>query len=216
MKKRISCIFLACAILLSLSGIHIGIAVETDVALDKNTVTIAVNETCTLTLSFVPEDATNKKVTWSSSDKSVATVSNGKVKGIKPGTAVITVTSEDSKRTASCNVTVVHIALTGIAFTEEKQRQSVEIGKKITLKPDIAPQNASNKKINWTSADPSIATVTDKGVVQGIKAGVVTVTAEAEEGKKTAACEVTVFFTSVEKISLNEEYTVDVGKTRKI
>ena len=79
----------------------------TGVALDKTKLTLAVGGSGTLTATVSPENATNKGVKWASSNTSVATVdANGKVKGVKPGTATITVTTDDGGYTATCKVTV--------------------------------------------------------------------------------------------------------------
>ena len=78
----------------------------TGIALDKETASIGTGETLTLTPIFSPETATNKNVTWSSSDKTVATVENGIVTPLKKGTTTITVTTEDGGFSASCVVTV--------------------------------------------------------------------------------------------------------------
>ena len=78
----------------------------TDVTLDKTTATLDVDETVTLTATVAPSNATNKDVTWTSSNPAVATVVNGVVTAKAAGTAVITVTTEDGGKTASCTVTV--------------------------------------------------------------------------------------------------------------
>lgn len=78
----------------------------TGIALDKVTASIGTGESLTLTPIFSPETATNKNVTWSSSDKTVATVENGIVTPLKKGTTTITVTTEDGGFSASCLVTV--------------------------------------------------------------------------------------------------------------
>ena len=84
----------------------VGIGV-TGVSLDKTTATIAVGENATLTAAVAPESATNKSVTWASSNTSVATVSGGTVTGVAPGKATITVTTADGSKTATCEVTVL-------------------------------------------------------------------------------------------------------------
>jgi len=76
------------------------------IALDK-TLTVFVGETATLTVTFIPNSATNKKISWESSDPTIATVENGKVSGIAFGEAKITATSQDGGRTAYCMVTVI-------------------------------------------------------------------------------------------------------------
>ncbi len=78
----------------------------TGIALDRETASIGTGETLTLTPIFSPETATNKNVTWSSSDRTVATVENSIVTPLKKGTTTITVTTEDGGFSASCLVTV--------------------------------------------------------------------------------------------------------------
>lgn len=78
----------------------------TGVSLDKTSATIKIGSTTTLKATVTPDDATNKEVTWSSSDATVAAVTNGTVSGLKEGTATITVTTKDGGFTAQCTVTV--------------------------------------------------------------------------------------------------------------
>ena len=84
-----------------------------EVSLDKNSLELNVGASATLTATISPNNATNKNVTWESSDSSVATVANGKVTGVKGGTATITVKTEDGEKTATCNVTVKSSGSTG-------------------------------------------------------------------------------------------------------
>jgi uncharacterized protein YjdB len=79
----------------------------TGVTLNKSTLALVAGSSATLAATITPEDATNKSVTWSSSDTSIATVSDGKVTAVKAGTATITVTTTDGSKTATCAVTVV-------------------------------------------------------------------------------------------------------------
>ena len=76
------------------------------VALDKTSASVKQGKHITLTATVAPENATNKNVTWSSSDTSVATVNNGVVTGVATGDATITVTTKDGSHKASCTVTV--------------------------------------------------------------------------------------------------------------
>ena len=72
-----------------------------------NSFNVLLGETATLTVTYIPENATNKKVSWESSDTNIATVENGKVTGIEIGIAKITATSQDGGRTATCIVYVI-------------------------------------------------------------------------------------------------------------
>ena len=78
----------------------------TGVSLDKTSAELEVGGTLTLTKTIEPANATNQNVTWMSDKKDVATVENGTVKAVAAGTAVITVTTEDGGKTATCTVTV--------------------------------------------------------------------------------------------------------------
>lgn len=94
---------------LNLDYIEVFLSVSvTGVSLSEETLTLAVNgSNATLTATVAPEDAINNKVSWSSSDESVAIVSaNGEVTPLKAGTATITVTTEDGNKQATCIVTV--------------------------------------------------------------------------------------------------------------
>lgn len=76
------------------------------VALDITTLTLAVDQSATINATVAPSNATDKSVSWKSSDTSVATVNNGKITGVSAGNATITVTTNDGKKTATCTVTV--------------------------------------------------------------------------------------------------------------
>ena len=164
----------------------------TGVTLNKSTLSIQVGGSETLTATVAPKDASNKKVTWKSSNEAVATVANGKVTAVKAGEATITVTTEDGGKTASCKVTVKDavVAVTGV--TLNKSDLSLETGASETLTATVAPADATNKKVTWKSSDAAVATVDANGKVTGVKAGEATITVTTEDGGKTASCRVTV------------------------
>ncbi|BCN31970.1 GH25 family lysozyme [Anaeromicropila herbilytica] len=85
------------------------------VSLNKTSNTLALGETYTLKASITPQNATNKSVTWKSSDKTVATVSSkGKITAVATGSAIIYVTTDDGEKTATCKVTVKNAEIKGI------------------------------------------------------------------------------------------------------
>jgi uncharacterized protein YjdB/Leucine-rich repeat (LRR) protein len=146
------------------------------------------NKTATLTATVTPTDATNKAVTWTSSDKTVATVSSaGVVTAKKVGTATITCKAKDgSGITKTCTVKVVQ-PVTGITL-KSTTTTSVFTGKTITIKATVSPAKPYNSKVTWSSSDTKIATVTTAGVVKGIAKGTATITCTAADGsgvKKT-------------------------------
>jgi len=166
----------------------------TGISLNKTSLSINVNDMFTLTATITPSNATNKKIDWSSDNPSVATVdSNGKIKGIKAGTANITAKSNNGKP-ATCKVTVKtsEVAVTGISLSATNK--TVDISEIVTLSATITPSNATNKKVIWSSSDPSIATVNSNGTVIGLKANLpVKITAKTNNNK-SATCTVTFVF----------------------
>jgi len=158
------------------------------ISLDKEEATINEGETVTLTATITPDNATNKNITWSTSDENVATVKDGVVTGVNVGTATITVTTEDGEYTATCTITVKAV-VTGVKLDRETLK--VMVGQKGNLTATVLPEKASNKNITWSTSDETIATVVD-GVVTGVKVGTVTITVKTEDGGKTATCTVTV------------------------
>ena len=127
-------------------------------------------------------------LTWSSSDNSVATVNkDGVVTGVKNGTTVITVVTENKKVT-SASVTVqtspVSISISPSSATIDLSAEN----KSVQLKATISPNTTNIKdKITWTSTNNNIATVDSNGLVRGYANGTVTITATTANGKSTKA-----------------------------
>ncbi len=184
------------------------------VKLDATYLTLQAGKYKTLTAKISPSSASNTKVKWKSSDKKVAEVSSkGVVKAIGAGTATITATSADGNAKATCKVTVTQPA-TGIKLN--KKKDTVAIGKKLTLKATVLPSNATNKKVTWISENTDRATVSSKGVVKGIAQGYVTITAKTADGKYSASCKVLVA-KGVTGIKLDKtSITMNVGKSTTI
>ena len=169
----------------------------TSVTLNKTTASLKAGETVTLTATVKPDDATDRTVTWSTSDASVATVSDGVVTAKKVGSATITAKAGD--KTATCTVTVVATPVTSV--TLDRTSASLKAGETVTLSATVKPDDATDKTVTWTTSDASIATVSD-GVVIAKKVGSATITAKA--GDKTATCTVTVVATPVTSVTLNK------------
>ena len=184
----------------------ITVPVETEsISLDKTELSIAIGETATLTATITPADATDKTITWTSSNPDIASVENGTVKALKAGTT--TITAECSGKKAECKVTVT-VPVTGISL--DKTELTIEVGKTATLTATITPVDATDKTITWTSSNATVATV-NEGIITAIKGGTAIITAECS-GQK-AECKVTVTV-PVSGISLDKtELTIEVGKT---
>jgi len=181
----------------------------TGVSVDLDEVTLRAGQTTKLTATVSPSNATNKSVTWKSSNTAVATVSNGTVTAKAGGTATITCTTADGGYTASCMVTVT-TSVNGISLSPTAL--TLEWGKTSSLTATISPTNATNKTVHWSTSNSSVATV-DNGVVKGVSAGTATITAMAEDGGYKATCAVTVKV-SPTGVKLNaSSTTLNVGNT---
>ena len=190
----------------------------TSVTLDQSQLTITEGDTAALHAEVKPSDASNPAVSWSSSDESVVTVDNGGVvTAIAPGSASIHVTAADGGGAyADCAVTVRAKAIPVTGVRLDKNELTIVKGAFETITATVEPSNATNKTIQWTSSDPSIAEVDENGKVTGKSAGTTFVIAEAEDGRIANSCEVTVIVpVSGVKLSV-AAVTLDVGKTQKL
>ena len=161
------------------------------VSLDKTSLELTEGGTARLTATILPDNATNKNVTWSTSDASIATVTDGVVTAVAPGTATITVTTEDGGKTATCAVTVAAATVPVTGVTLNKTSTSLYVGETAQLTATVLPDNATNKNVTWSTSDPSVATV-ENGTVTAVGRGTATITVTTEDGTKTATCTVTV------------------------
>ena len=162
------------------------------VSLDKTTLGLTEGETARLTATVEPSNATNKSVTWSSDNESVATVTNGVVTAVGAGTATITVTTVDQSKTATCEVTVTAATVPVTGVTLNKTSTSLYVGDTETLTATAEPSDATNKNVTWSSDDTSVATVDASGLVTAVAPGTAVITVTTADGGKTATCTVTV------------------------
>ena len=158
------------------------------ITLNKSSVTLnkgAKNRTFQLKKAIKNKNATYKGVSWYSSNKNVATVnSNGKVTIKHRGKVVITVKAKDgSNKSAKCKFTVKQL-VTKLSYNNKKQVKEVYKNKTIKFAVTVVPSNANNKGLTYSSSNKKVATVNSKGVVKGIKAGTVTITAKAKDGSR--------------------------------
>ncbi len=191
----------------------------TKVTLNKTKTTITVGSEEKLTATITPSSLKNSPLTWTSSDTSIVTVNNGKIKGVKVGTATITVESNNGKK-ATCTVTVIKkdTTIPVSKITLNKLALKMGIGAEEKLIAYINPSNATNQHLTWTSSDPSVVSVTGDGAVKALKAGRSTITVKSNNGK-TAICNILVEEDRipVTSITLNKDVTtLKVGETEKI
>ena len=182
---------------------------ESELMVEKGTKTI-------LASTIAPIDATNKGVTWVSSNPEVAIVEGGLIKALNVGTTTITVTTDDGGYVATCEVTVV-IHAVGIELNEVKL--TLEADQTAALVATVLPADASNQAVTWSSDNESVATVSANGLVTGISPGQAIITVISDDGTKKAICIVTVFAKTipVTGVTLSDATaTLAVGGTKTL
>ena len=184
------------------------------ITLSPTTLSMVEGESRTLTATISPANATDKTVTWASSDEKVATVVDGIVTAKSAGATSITATTQDNK-VAICTVTVSASIIPVSGVTLNESTLTIEDNAKSTLVATVWPANATNKKVIWTTSNAGVASVSN-GEISAHLPGTVTITATTEDGNKTATCTVTVVV-SIADIMLNKDkMTLTVGNTEKL
>ena len=164
------------------------------ITLNNSTLSLTTGQNFTLQAMLSPSNATNKEVTWESSDAGVAAVSkDGVVTAKKAGKATIVAKAADeSGKYASCVVTVTEVKKEVTGVTLNKSSLNLGIGGSEVLSATVLPADAANKQVTWLSSTPSVATVSQSGVVTGVKEGTTQISVITADGSKTAICSVTV------------------------
>ncbi len=189
----------------------------TGVTLDKTTGILNVGESETLVATVTPDNTTeDKTVTWTSSDPAVATVANGVVNAVAPGTATITATAADVSATYTVEVKQ---PLTGIALNATSE--NLLKGQEFDLKVSYVPVNATDKvAITWESSDETVATV-ENGKVKALKEGTAIITATAKvdgtNREYTATCEINVEEIKLDSIALDtKDFDLFLGDSKQL
>lgn len=175
----------------------------------EQTLTLKVNETATLVATVLPDNATDKTIEWTSFDNDVVEVARGRLLAHKAGDAVITATAKDGQG-AKATVTVkVIVEAESVEVSGEKH---VAINGTVTLAATVAPENATDKTVTWTTDNDKIATVDKNGVLTGVAEGKVVVTATTANGK---SANISVYVTKVAIDGTQDEVynTVDAFAT---
>ena len=202
-----------CTVTVSENIVHVESVQFVDKILSLN-----VGETKELEIEILPENATDKSVSYSSSDETVASIENNTVTALKEGTIVITVTTIDGGLTDSCALTVIKPIIQVESVTLNQNTLDLEVGSEsVILTATVLPENATDKTVTWASDNESVATV-ENGVVTVISPGLAVITASAGD-IVSEPCIVTVTepVIHVESITLNEsEMNLTVGEEPSI
>lgn len=174
------------------------------IILSQESVSLKVGEEVEITATILPEDATDKNIVWASDDSSVAIVDeNGKITAISVGTTTITAYCGDVK--ADCLVYVIATPVESISLNKYDVQLTVE--EQVQLCATILPDNASNKVLNWSSNDESIAIVDSEGMITAVGIGETYILASSTDGSGAKAeCHITVKAILIESITLSPYY----------
>ena len=182
------------------------------ITLSAKDLTLYEGETGQLSATVKPDEATDKRVTWASGDKNIATVDqNGLVTAKKAGTTTITCAAQDKSGVkAACTVTVKPRLVESITLNVHDAE--IFVGERLQLSAVVKPDNAANTGVTYT-ANASVASVSTGGLVIGKKPGTVTVTCTAQDGSGASdTCTILVKQRFVESIALDpSEITIYVG-----
>lgn len=165
----------------------------TGITLNQSSLALTVGDVQTLAATVNPANASNPAASWTSDNTSIATVdSNGAVTAVGAGVANITVTTADGGLTDSCVVSVQAATIPATGVTLDKTTSTLTVGSNLQLTGTVAPGNATNKAVSWTSSNTAVATVDSNGKVTAVAAGAAAITVTTADGNKTAVCAVVV------------------------
>jgi len=183
------------------------------ITLNRTTLVLVEGTSDILSATVSPPNASDKTITWSSSEPTVASVdSDGKVTALKASTTPVTITAttHDGTKSATCAVTVTSSIVPVTGITLNKSSFSLVAGNSEMLFATVTPTDATDKTVIWTSNDSTVVRVDrSSGNVTAIKATTtpVIITATTQDGNKTANCSVTVsaVVVPVTKITLDKD-----------
>lgn len=127
---------------------------------------VGIGETVTLTASVTPTGASDKTVTWTSSDKAILTVNaDGNITGVAPGTATVTATTNDGGFTAAKEITVITVPVTGVRLNGVP---TLKVGETYQMEAVIEPANATDKRLLWASDNESVLRIDETGLLTAL------------------------------------------------
>ncbi|GGG56790.1 hypothetical protein GCM10011414_28290 [Croceivirga lutea] len=193
----------------------------TGITLSEDEITLIAGETAQIIATVSPLDASNRTVSWESSDEFVATVdANGAITAVAEGSAIIIATTNDGGFIANANVIVEPITIPVTGITINPTSSNLTIGESIQLIATVNPNDASNTTVNWTVSDPSVVSIDNSGLVNALAEGIARITVSTEDGGFSATSTITVTAPTSQDLPWIEDFTnlqngstVDTGET---
>ena len=162
----------------------------TGISLDETELTLNLNDKWQLNPTVIPSDATQKNVTWKTSNADVVSVTyNGLITARGYGESDITVSTFNSTHSATCHVTVPRL-VTSVKL--DNNTLTLPVGTTRILYATVLPTAANNKEVIWSSDKPSVGDVDENGKVTAKATGTAIITVTTVDGGFTSTCEVTV------------------------
>lgn len=189
----------------------------TGIRLNTQTLVLKKDATAKLTVTFQPQDASNKNVTWTSNADNIVSVSqDGTLTAKAAGTATITALAEEGSHVASCTVTVSETDVPVQSVTINAPNKTLKVGETSQLSAIITPHNATARDVTWSSSSDSVSVEASTGKITAVKQGTTTITATV--GGKNATCEIQVTDTiPVTEIKLNTtQLTMKANETTQL
>lgn len=164
-----------------------------EVGLDETAILLYPEQTHCFKATLTPSDATETAVSWSSSNPEVASISeDGVLTARKVGGTTVTVTSLGSKKSATCEVTVIESIVPVVSVGLDKDFATLLVGETGGLSASVFPSDATTQDLMWSSSVPEVVEVDQEGGLRAVAIGKSVVTVTTVEGRKGASCIVTV------------------------
>lgn len=173
------------------------------VGISQAAMEMTVGENFTLTAQVNPANVLDNSIKWYSDNPPVASVdANGKVTALKAGIADVRARSWNGKE-GVCRVTVKNPVVAATSVTLDHSSATLNTGSKLQLTATVLPVNATDKSLTWSSSKPDVASVSETGLVSGLKSGATTIRVYC--GPLSASCIITVkeAYVEVSGIELN-------------
>ncbi len=178
----------------------------TEIRIINNNIIMDVGDTKKIEYEIVPDDATDKNVSMTSSDTSILAFDNeGNIVAIKDGDATVTIKSKNGIE-ASVSVHINKKIIEAEKITLNKEKETIKVNETVTLKATITPSDTTDKTVTWESSDTSICQVLD-GVVKGLKEGSCVITAKTSNNK-AVTCNITVKADTLPAITDDSKYKI--------
>ncbi len=193
-----------------------------DVIVDKNNITLDVGETDKITTTVTPDNATEKGVTYKSSDETVVKVDeDGNIEAVGEGTATITVTSKDDPTKTETIKVTVEVPVDDVIV--DKNNITLDVGETDKITTTVTPDNATEKGVTYKSSDETVVKVDEDGNIEAVGEGTATITVTSKDNneiKETVT--VTVKIPEPVKVPVEDvivdksDFYLEVGETDKI